>query len=477
MTIFYRPADGFVGDVMPFYWNGLFHVFYLKKAALPPARGGAEDTPVAHLVSIDLAHWEEWPLAVSPGAPGQPDASSCWTGSVVERNGVFHLFYTGHEGPNIPQTICHATSRDLRAWGKDRRNPILRADPRWYHPMDWRDPFPFWNEEAGEYWMLLAARVKDGPPNRCGCTALAASPDLEHWEVRPPLWTPRLYFTHECPDLFRWGDRWAFVFSEFNDRMQTHYCLGESLAGPWIAPADDAFDGRAFYAAKTASDGRRRFAFGWNPTRAGDTDAGQWEAGGTMVVHELKPKADGSIAAGPLPEVEALFARPHPLSFFRTLYGQWDANETSFTAHPTDGLAACLLGDMPDPCLIRATLACPPGTRAGGLLLRTQPDLDVYYQVRWEPDRRRVAFDHSQRRGGEPVLVERPVESAQPPFGTPPGGSVELKVFVEGSVVVAYIDDRVALSCRAYDRRGGQLGLFVVQGEATFSEVSVAAAA
>jgi len=95
--------------------------------------------------------------------------------------------------------------------------------------------------------------------------------------------------------------------------------------------------------------------------------------------------------------------------------------------------------------------------------------LDVYYQIRWEPDRRRVVFDHSQRRGGESFMIERPVE-------TPPGGSVDLKVFVEGSVVVAYVDGSVALSCRAYDRRGGQLGLFVLQGEAAFSEVSVAAA-
>jgi beta-fructofuranosidase len=475
MPIFYRPADGFVGDVIPFYWQGLFHAFYLK-AALPPDRVGAEGTPIAHIVSADLAHWEEWPLAVEPGAPGQPDASGCWTGSVVERDGVFHLFYTGHAGPNVPQTICHATSRDLRAWEKDRRNPVLRADPRWYDPMDWRDPFPFWNEEAGEYWMLLAARVVDGPPNRRGCTALAASPDLERWEVRPPLWTPRLYFTHECPDLFRWGDRWAFVFSEFNDRMQTRYCLADSLAGPWIAPADDAFDGRAFYAAKTASDGRRRFAFGWNPTRQGETDAGAWEWGGTLVVHELNPRADGGIAAGPVPEVEALFAQPHPLSF-RPLYGEWAAQgASSFTARRTDGLAAGLLGAMPDPCLVRASLTCRPGTRAAGLLLRTQPDLDVYYQVRWEPDRRRVVFDHHLRRGGEPVMVERPVESAQPPFGTPPGGSVALKVFVEGSLVVAYVDDRVALSCRAYEPRPGQLGLFVLQGEAAFSDVSVATA-
>ena len=175
MALFYRPADGFVGDIVPYYWQGLYHVFYLK-APLPPLRHGADGTAYAHLVSGDLVHWEEWPLVIAPGAAGEPDAGGCWTGSVIERAGVIHLFYTGYAGDGQPQTICHATSRDLRTWQKDPRNPVLAADPRWYEPVDWRDPFPFWNEAAGEYWMLLAGRVKDGPANRRGCTALADLP-------------------------------------------------------------------------------------------------------------------------------------------------------------------------------------------------------------------------------------------------------------------------------------------------------------
>jgi hypothetical protein len=35
--------------------------------------------------------------------------------------------------------------------------------------------------------------------------------------------------------------------------------------------------------------------------------------------------------------------------------------------------------------------------------------------------------------------------------------------------VVAYIDDRVALSCRAYAGSDGSIGLFVNEGAATFS--------
>ena len=61
-----------------------------------------------------------------------------------------------------------------------------------------------------------------------------------------------------------------------------------------VAPENDTFDNRAFYAAKTASDGRRRFVFGWNPTRAESRDFQPWHWGGNLVVHEVVQEADGT---------------------------------------------------------------------------------------------------------------------------------------------------------------------------------------
>lgn len=126
--IFYQPKDGFVGDVIPFYWEGVWHAFYLK-APLPPTRKIADGTSYAHLTSHDLVYWEEWPTVVEPGSPDEPDFVSCWTGSFIERNGVFHLFYVGYRGLDDPQTICHATSQDLYTWEKDplKSYPICRS--------------------------------------------------------------------------------------------------------------------------------------------------------------------------------------------------------------------------------------------------------------------------------------------------------------------------------------------------------------
>ncbi len=461
--VFYQPADGFVGDVIPFYWDGLYHAFYLK-APLPPLRDGAHHTPYAHLSSRDLAHWEALPLAIEPGPPGAPDAVSCFTGALIERDGLFYMFYTGFKGEGQPQTVCLATSDDLIHWEKDPGNPIIEADARWYETVDWRDPFPFWNDEAGEYWMLLAAREKDGPDNRRGCIALMTSPDLRKWQVQPPFWAPRLYYTHECPDLFRWGEHWVLVYSTFSERQVTHYRLSKSLAGPWLAPENDTFDGRAFYAAKTAGDEERRFVFGWNPTREGESDAGPWQWAGSMVVHEIRELGAEGFAVVPPPAVEARFSASQVLDF-RAAIGDWRVDDASFASEPVDGFAACALGDMPETALIEATVTAQNNTRGCGLLLRCADDLERYYQLRWEPGRARLVVDRWPRPGDQPWMLERALPAH--------GDQLRLKVFVEGSALVIYANDAVALNCRMYDHPTGQLGLFVSEGGAAFERVTM----
>ena len=98
-----------------------------------------------------------------------------------------------------------------------------------------------------------------------------------------------------------------------------------------------------------------------------------------------------------------------------------------------------------------AETAMIAGTRSAGVVLRADESLDQYYEVRIEPARRRVVFDRWPRPGDEPFTFERPL----PEGGD---GTYRLRILVDGSCVVAYVDDRVALSCRAYggsDARSG----------------------
>jgi len=474
MGIFYRPDDGVAADFIPFYWQGDYHLFYLKDYRDIPGHG--EGTPYWHIVTRDFVHFEDWGEALARGPQDAQDLMVS-TGCVLERDGIFHIFYTGqnHHFKALgwpTQGGMHATSRDLRAWTKEDE-PVFYAPTDRYEKDDWRDPFVFWNEEAGEYWMLLAARVKEGPDRLRGCTAVAASRDLVHWEVRPTFWAPDLYFTHECPDLFRIGEWWYLVYSTFSERSVTHYRMSRTLQGPWLAPANDTFDGRAFYAAKSAAnDQGRRFMFGWLPTREGETDSGKWQWGGELVVHEVVQRADGALAVRPPDTVLAAFGRPIAPAPPRPILGAWQAEHSDALAASAVGRNAVVsLGAMPDECLIETRLTFQGATGVYGLYLRGDPAYDSYYQVRLEPANRRMVIDRWPRPGDEPFILERPLDLAE-------GQPVTLKVIASGTNLVAYSsgDERewTALSCRMYDHRRGEWGLFAAEGEARFARLRLA---
>jgi beta-fructofuranosidase len=463
MPIFYRPADGVAADFIPFYHNGKYHLFYLKDYR--DAAGHGEGTPWFQIVTEDFVAFEDWGEALARGAVDSRDLY-VFTGSVIQAEGQFHIFYTGHnhhrkEAGFPMEGVMHATSPDLRTWTKDP--DFWFQAPDGYEPHDWRDPFVFWNEDTGEYWMLLAARTPNGPSRNRGCTALAASKDLIAWEVRDPFWAPDEYYTHECPDLFRIGDWWYLVYSTFSERSVTHYRMSRSLAGPWLAPANDTFDSRAFYAAKTAGDGQRRFVFGWLPTRGGEKDDGGWEWGGELVAHEVIQRPDGTLTTRMPEAVRNAFTREQPLAP-RPLLGAWDG----FATDAVGRHSLLALGNLPEECLIEATVTVEPGTASAGLLLRADDAFDRYYQVRLEPRNARMVIDRWPRPGDQPFMLERPLAMA-------PGTPVKLQLLVSGTNLVIYANDEVAFSCRMYDHREGGWGVFVTEGAARFGEISVKA--
>jgi beta-fructofuranosidase len=63
-------------------------------------------------------------------------------------------------------------------------------------------------------------------------------------------------------------------------------------------------------------------------------------------------------------------------------------------------------------------------------------------------------------------MIERPLVLQ-------PGRPVRLRILVDGTCLVAYANDEVALSCRMYDHRSGRLGLFVSEGKARFEDMTV----
>jgi beta-fructofuranosidase len=479
--IMFQPVEGWVGDVIPFYHDGSFWLFYLHDWRDPDRHGEGLSW---HLVRTrDLLSVEDLGVVLAHGSTEEQDLFAA-TGSIIEVGGRFHLFYTGFN-PRLRdseglarEAVMHAVSEDLINWRRLRAHAFFAPKDR-YEVQDWRDPFVFQDPRSGNFGMLLASRTREGASRRRGCTAYCGSADLKSWRVEAPFWSPRLFFMHECPDLFQIGDWWYLVYSEFSDCFATRYRMSRSLDGPWLAASADTLDGRAFYAAKTATDGLRRYAFGWIATKAGEVDSGAWQWGGTLAIHEVVQRPDGALNVMLPDPIRQSFR--HELGLEpRPVAGDWMLDARAAQSDSRDGFASAVMSQLPENCLISGTITFDSGTRACGLMLRVGPDGDEGYYLRLEPLSKRFVLDrwprrppcdheHEHEMGGEEnhaLELERSMELN-------PGRPYRIEVVLDGTACIVYLDSAVAMSARLYDHSSGDWGIFVREGAAKFGELSV----
>jgi beta-fructofuranosidase len=275
-----------------------------------------------------------------------------------------------------------------------------------------------------------------------------------------------LYINHESADLFQIGDWWYLLYSTYSERWVTHYRMSRNLQGPWLAPANDTFDARSFYAAKTSTDGQRRFLSGWLPTRKDEKDDGEWQWGGSLVVNELVQQPDGRLAVRPPDTVVGAFGTRHPLQP-KAVLGPWQVEGEHISGGAVGQGATILLADLPETGLIEANVSFTHATGTFGFLLRADEALEHYYVVRFEPARQRVVFDRWPRPGDQPFMLEQPVILTA-------GQALPVRILVDGTCAVVYAGDQTVLSCRMYEHRSGKLGLFANEVEASFAAVTLA---
>lgn len=453
--IFYRPPESVAADVIPFWRNGVFQLFYLRDFRDLPRKG--EGTPWELLETQDFVTFTDRGEMIPRGGEAEQDLY-IFTGSVFELDGVTYLFYTGHnphlmEKGKPQEAICLAKSDGKGGFVKQPEFRLYATEA--FEPDDFRDPFVFLNPETGEYNMLLAARLRSGPSRRRGCTAVATSRDLLHWQVQErPFYGPNCYFTHECPDLFQMGDWWYLLFSEFSDRHSTRYRMSKSPSGPWYTPPVDTFDNRAFYAAKSYSDGQRRFLFGWNPTREGDRDYAPWQWGGNIVVHELRQHPDGTLAVDVPETVAAQFARQLPLISSQPIGAVGHIGE-GYTLGDSGGYNSIDLGELEGTCCIELDFTMDEDVREFSVFLRSDSANERSYYLKMDPVMGRLVFDRWPRpRPDTPFMLE-----LERPARLESGASHHLRVLIDGPIVEAYLDHSVALSARMLDFDSGNFGL------------------
>lgn len=450
--LFYLPEKGYCGDFIPFWDKGRFHIFYLKD--FRDHQNYGEGTPWYHLSTTDFINYKEHGEAIARGTKEEQDLY-IFTGSVIYAKDKYHIFYTGHNhhlgAKNKPiQAVMHAVSEDMEKWEKVPSDTFY-ANPEKYEVNDFRDPFVFYNEELDLYSMLLVSRKKDCGYT-AGFTAHYTSPDLVNWTDNGEFWSPNLYHTHECPDLFKMGEWWYLIFSEYSDRRITRYVMSKSMTGPWVMPPDDTFDGKAYYAAKTTTDGNKRYIFGWNATKSDNNDNGGWMWGGNLGVHEVIQREDGTLGC----------KIPETIKNYGTLEKEL---EYPINLSKADGKAeAVLFENTGEAFRIDAELEFEGGTSQFGITFASSFKTKHGYKYEFYPKKNRFEF----------CGVTSPINTVDVAhlIDLQKCGKIKISLIVEGTICILYVNDDLALSSRFYNRAGNDVSVFATCGSIKINSAS-----
>ena len=465
VTLHYQPPGAYFGDPIPFYHDGVHHVFYLHNQ---------DGMHWYHLASRDLVHWDILPPAILADENDRMIA----TGSIVEKDGLFHAFYTTLDrkdsGPGLA-SVRFATSRDLITWTKKSGEPLLLlkrdvpAVGTYETSKHWRDPHVFWNPRAKQWWLAIAAHENTSIAYPyAGAVALATSPDLRKWTVQPrPLIATREGPASECPDVFPFGDGWAMIYYADTTRIR----IADTLEGPWRRPENDPPWGLHFLAGKTEFDGRRRIAHAY--IQRADEDFAKHVYGGSMALpRELYLDEQGRVATRLVPEIIAACKDDATSGRGAAVFTPVQEDSVSrdrgtiTLATETGRTAMALWKDAPADFLLTADVTLTADATFS-LLLRGNPNnpqpgktpsnvLEDYYSLSLDAHTNLVTLKRPDVWNRMPALR---TQSLHLPTTRP----VKLHVMLHRDILEAFVDDRISLTSRVQLPTGG-LALFARDG-------------
>lgn len=431
------PTTGWLNDPNgPFRHDGRTHLFYQHN---PRAPAWAPGISWGHASSVDLVTWREEPRALEPSGTG-PDALGCWSGCVVDDDGVPTAVYSGLADDTAfgAETVCLARAEDgLRTWRKDPRNPVLEPPAGL---TAWRDPF-VWREPAG-WAMVLGAGLGDD-----AAVLLYRSPDLLDWTHEGVLLRGPGAGVWECPQLFPLRDRHVLLVSVWDEDPAARHALGfvGTLAHGRYEPerAERLDHGPDLYAPATMEDGSgRRLLWGWAPEARDETAAGEqgW-AGALTFPRALDLDGEGRLFAAPASELAALRGALETISDYQlgavvpTTRG--DALELEASLAPGDG------------AIVRIGVHVDPAGREETAL-------------EWEPATGRVVLDRTRSSLDARALGGRYEGRVEP------GAELELRMLVDRSVLEVFANGRLTLTARVYPTLPESTGVLVraTSGEA-----------
>ena len=317
-----RPPTGWLNDPNGCARiDGTWHVFYQYNPHAP-VHG---DIHWGHMSSPDLLHWSTEPIALAP-RPDGPDSGGCWSGTLVDDDGVPTAIYTGISTSGVPSTLLARADRSLRSFTRDE--PPVAGLPRDPALTDVRDPFPF--SVGGRRWAVQGAGAVGG----VGEALVYSCDDLTRWtEVgtllrsdHPALPADAHADIWECPSLVQLDGVWTLLVSIWRHVDGQHslnhvtWVTGDLVVDGEGLRLEPSGSGRvdlgdAFYAPQALVVDDRVLLWGWS----WETDHGSdrlasapWQ--GVLTFPRELGVVDGRVISRPAAELTGLRTGPAELA-------------------------------------------------------------------------------------------------------------------------------------------------------------------
>ncbi len=466
----YRPGYHFVvpegchSPVDPngaLFWNGLYHLCYIYQDDGKHYWG--------HISSVDMVHWRHHPPALGPG---DGDDGIFSGGAFIDENGVATISYWGLRSTD---GICIATSTDpdLNFWVKNPQNPVIPStkwgyaeipaadggEPTYYGTAD---PSQIWHHD-GRYYMLTGNLLvlreigeKENKPEHMGDTLyLFVSDDMTNWTYLHEFYKSKREWTRDfeddmCPDFFQlpasadggnMSDKHMILF--ISHTLGCQYYIGD-YNNDYYTPDKHGrmtWVDNEFFAPESLLDDRgRRIMWSWifDRREQATKETSGW-SGELSLPRLLWLGEDGTLRMRPVPEMESL------------RYNAVTQENITVAANSTKAVEK-ISGNS-----LELFIEILPGAASKcGIKLCCSPDGDEETLVYYDAVTQTLNVDTSKSSLGEGTKA---IESA--PFELQTGDTLQLRIFIDKSVVEVFANDRQAIARHIYPTRTDSTGIAI----------------
>ena len=472
----YRPAYHFCvpedrgspGDPNgAFFHNGRYHLMYLYNREGSGFSWG-------HVSSTDLLHWRHHPDAIAPGGNDE----GCFSGGgFVDEDGSAVLSFWmlwGDKGIGL----ARSTDADFDHWQKFDNNPVIKSTEWGITQMkddagkDFyigsADPSNIWKKDD-KYYMLTGnllvlnkiGRNANSPDNEKGDRLyLFESDDLTHWRYLHRFYDSNRKWTEEsednmCPSFLPLpsspdggipSDKHLLLFISHN--LGCQYYIG-SYRDDRFFPEDHGrmtWKDNAYFAPEALIDGQgRQIMWSWIYDDRPDEMKSEYGWTGTYgLPRSLWLNNEGGLGIRPVQELQNL-----------------RLNEKSLTNLAIDE-TAIVLDSLGTELMELELIIDPQNAQSVGVAVGVSTDPMEQTLIEYDRQSNNLLVNtlNSSLKFGRKAVEKAPLVLKEKEY-------LELKIFVDRSIVEVFANDRQAIARRIYPSLGGRgIRIYTKEGKA-----------